>query len=75
MMPIVSSPRWRSAASGASRVTFFSGLGVGGRKTSVATSAIAISAETPKNGPRQEMPPRTPPRSGPTAMPRPSAVS
>ena len=34
-----------------------------------------MRAETPKNGPRQEIEPRTPPMSGPAAMPRPSAAS
>jgi hypothetical protein len=41
----------------------------------VAMRAIAISADTPKNGPRQLTSPSTPPSSGPMAMPRPSAVS
>ena len=49
--------------------------GVAGSSTTVATSAIAISTETPKNGPRQLMLPSTPPSSGPAAMPTPSAVS
>ena len=40
-----------------------------------AISPIAIRTAVPKNGPRQEMLPRAPPRSGPTAMPRPSAAS
>ncbi len=34
-----------------------------------------ISAATPKNGPRQLMLPNSPPSSGPTAIPRPSAAS
>jgi hypothetical protein len=37
-------------------------------------SANAISADTPKNGPRQEIDPRTPPMSGPAAMPRPQSA-
>ncbi|CQD21643.1 hypothetical protein BN970_05078 [Mycolicibacterium conceptionense] len=37
--------------------------------------AKAIRAETPKKGPRQEIEPRTPPTSGPIAIPRPSAAS
>ncbi len=43
--------------------------------TTVAISAMAIRAATPKNGPRQLMLPSTPPTSGPMAMPRPRAVS
>ena len=39
------------------------------------TSAIAINADTPKNGPRHEIEPSTPPTSGPTAIPSPSAAS
>ena len=39
------------------------------------TRAIAIRADTPKNGPRHEIEPSTPPTSGPTAMPSPSAAS
>ena len=41
----------------------------------MATSAIAISAATPKNGPRRLIEPSSPPSSGPSAMPTPSAVS
>ena len=36
---------------------------------------IAISVAVPKNGPRHEIPPSSPPSSGPLAMPRPSAAS
>jgi len=50
-------------------------LGVGATSVTVARRAIAMSALTPKNGPRQLMSPSNPPSSGPTAMPRPSAVS
>ena len=51
-------------------------VGRGARSsTTIATKPIAISAAVPKNGPRQEMPPRKPPSSGPLAMPRPSAAS
>ncbi|CAM5722177.1 hypothetical protein STENM223S_11979 [Streptomyces tendae] len=75
MMPMVSRPRWRSAFSGASgEVTRF-GLGRSGTRATVAIRATAIRAATPKKGPRQLMPPSSPPSSGPTAMPRPSAVS
>ena len=41
----------------------------------VATSAISISTETPKNGARHECSPSRPPMSGPEAMPMPSAAS
>ncbi len=41
----------------------------------MAISAIAISTVTPKNGPRQLIAPSSPPTSGPSAMPTPSAVS
>ena len=41
----------------------------------MATSAIAISTLTPKNGPRQLMLPSRPPTTGPSAMPMPSAAS
>ncbi len=46
-----------------------------GSRNAVATSATVISAETPKNGPRQDQLPSSPPMSGPDAMPRPSAAS
>ena len=72
---MVSSPRCRSALNGADRLVFCAGLGVGSTSTTVAISAIAISTDTPKNGPRQLISPSVPPSSGPTAMPRPSAVS
>ena len=72
---MVSSPRWRSALSGADSGAGAAGRGVRGTKSTVATSAIAISTETPKNGPRQLMLPSAPPSSGPQAMPSPSAVS
>ncbi len=36
---------------------------------------MAMSTDTPKNGPRQLTSPSNPPSSGPTAMPSPSAVS
>jgi hypothetical protein len=36
---------------------------------------MAMRAETPKNGPRQLIWPSAPPRSGPIAMPTPSAAS
>src|SRR3954447_16592219 len=75
MIPMVSRPRWRSARSGASTEVLCSGLGSDGTKSRVAIIAIAISVATPKNGPRQLMAPSSPPSSGPTAMPRPSAVS
>jgi hypothetical protein len=52
-----------------------SGFGRVGTNATVATRAMNISAATPKNGPRQLMLPSSPPSSGPTAMPRPSAVS
>ena len=75
MMPMVSRPRWRSAFSGAASEVLCAGLGSDGTNSTVAISAIAISTATPKNGPRQLMLPSSPPSSGPTAMPRPSAVS
>ena len=53
----------------------WAGLGVFSTSTSVAMSAIDISAVTPKNGPRQLIAPSSPPTSGPSAMPTPSAVS
>ena len=45
------------------------------RNTTIAMKPIAMSAAVPKNGPRQLRWPRSPPRSGPMAMPRPSAAS
>ena len=75
MSPIVSSPRCLSALSGAASDVVCSGRGSAGTNRMVATSATAISTATPKNGPRQLMLPSSPPSSGPTAMPRPSAVS
>ena len=36
---------------------------------------IAINADTPKNGPRHEIEPSTPPTKGPTAIPKPSDAS
>jgi hypothetical protein len=51
------------------------GAGVRSRKTVVATSAMVISTATPKNGPRQLIAPSSPPSSGPTEIPRPSAAS
>src|ERR1700683_2911883 len=74
-MLIVARPRCRSALSGSVIEVRRVGLGVGSTKASVATSAIVISTVTPKNGPRQLMPPSSPPTSGPSAMPMPSAVS
>ena len=70
-----SRPRCRNARNGSASVVARSGRGVVGSRTAVTTSATAISAETPKNGPRHEIDPSTPPTSGPTAMPRPSAAS
>ena len=74
-MLIFSNPRCRSALSGADIEVWCVGLGVAGSRINVATSAIPISTETPKNGPRQLISPRSPPSSGPAAMPRPSAAS
>ena len=73
--PTPSSPRWRRARNGSASVVARAAGGVAGSRNAVTTSATAISTETPKNGPRQEMEPSTPPTSGPTAMPRPSAAS
>jgi hypothetical protein len=70
-----SRPRWRSARNGSASVVACSARGVDGSRNVVTMSANAISADTPKNGPRHEIEPRTPPTSGPTAMPRPSAAS
>ena len=75
MMPMVSSPRWRSAFSGAVTGVGRAGLGRLGTNAMVATIASAISTATPKKGPRQLMLPSSPPSRGPTAMPRPRAVS
>ena len=50
-------------------------LGVFSTRTTVASSAMAMSTETPKNGPRQLISPSTPPSSGPIAMPTPRADS
>ena len=44
---MISSPRWRSARSGADSEVFFAGSGVGWTSVIVAISAMAISAETP----------------------------
>src|SRR3954454_8138351 len=51
---MVSRPRWRSARSGSPRDAGRAGFGGRGTSTSVATSAIAISTDTPKNGPPQD---------------------
>src|SRR5258705_7745849 len=75
MIAMVSRPRCRSALTGAASDVLRSGLGSDGTNTTVATSATAISTATPKNGQRQLIPPSSPPSSGPTAMPSPSAVS
>ena len=72
---MVSSPRWRSARNGADRLVLWGGLGVFSTRMTVAISAMAIRAETPKKGPRQLISPRIPPSSGPMAMPTPRAVS
>ena len=72
---MISRPRCRSALSGASSDVFSAGLGSDGTNATVASRAIAIRTATPKNGPRQLMLPSSPPSSGPTAMPRPRAVS
>jgi hypothetical protein len=53
----------------------WAGVGVLPTSTSVAISEIDIRTVTPKNGPRQLMAPSSPPSSGPSAMPTPSAVS
>ncbi len=72
---MVSSPRWRSALIGSAIEARRAGVGVGWTSTMVAISAMAIRADTPKNGPRQLIPPSSPPSSGPMAMPMPRAVS
>src|ERR1700733_3913936 len=75
-MLIRARPRCRSALSGSVIEVRRGGFGVGSTKASVATSAIVISTVTPKNGPRQLMPPSSPPTSGPgddRALPRPPA--
>src|ERR1035438_8126137 len=72
---MVSSPRWRSARSGSSSDWRWAGSGVLPTSTSVAISEIDMSTVTPKNGPRQLIAPSSPPSSGPSAMPTPSAVS
>ena len=41
----------------------------------MATSAMSMSTETPRNGARQVIEPSAPPSSGPAAMPRPRAAS
>ena len=72
---MISSPRWLNARSGSVSPTRRAGLGSSSSSTMIATNAIAISAAVPKNGPRQEIPPRKPPSSGPEAMPSPRAAS
>jgi hypothetical protein len=71
----VSSPRWVSAFSGADRDVRRVGGGMGSSSTTMAISATAIRAATPKKGPLQLMLPSVPPSSGPTAMPSPKAAS
>ena len=71
----VSSPWWVSAFNGADRDVRCIGKGMGSSSTTMATSATAMRAATPKNGPRQLMLARVPPSSGPTALPSPSAAS
>ena len=44
-------------------------------KTATAMNAIAMSTTTPKNGPRQLISPRRPPRRGPIAIPSPRPSS
>ena len=71
-----SSPRcFIRARNGSTSVVAFSARGVEGSRNVITTSTTAISADTPKNGHRHEIDPRTPPTSGPTAMPSPSAAS
>ena len=67
----------RSARSGARTDvrSRFGGAGVLSSRTAVATKPIVMSTATPKNGPRQLIAPSSPPSSGPTEMPRPSAAS
>jgi hypothetical protein len=76
-MPMTRRAGRRSARNGAAsgmwstaRLTF------GARRSvRIARKPTAISDAVPKNGPRQEMEPRSPPASGPTASPRPRAAS
>jgi hypothetical protein len=51
------------------------GGSVRGRKMRIAMNPIVISTATPKNGPRQLIPPSSPPTRGPIEIPRPSAAS
>ena len=51
VMLIVNRPRCLSALSGANTEVRRAGLGCSGTNSTVATSAIAMSTETPKNGP------------------------
>ncbi len=74
-MATVSSPRWLRARNGSASEAREAGLGVGARSVLTSRKAIAMRAVTPKNGPRQLIPPSSPPTSGPKAMPRPSAAS
>ena len=60
---------------GSASETLCAGAGVRPSSSAIATNAIDISTATPKNGPRQLIPPRKPPSSGPDAMPSPSAAS
>lgn len=46
-----------------------------GSSTMMAMKPMAMRTAVPKNGPRQEMPPRSPPSSGPVAIPTPRAAS
>src|SRR5690625_41300 len=51
------------------------GFGSGLRKTATVVAASAINSAVPKNGARQEMVPKLPPTSGPSAIPMPNAAS
>src|SRR4051794_21036937 len=51
------------------------GQGDGGSRMSMATNPMDMSTATPKNGPRQLIPPSNPPSNGPTEIPSPNAAS
>ena len=46
-----------------------------GSSTTMAMKPMAMRTAVPKNGPRHEIPPSSPPRSGPVAIPTPRAAS
>jgi len=82
IMPSTKSERCFSARNGSRIDVFFRAAAVGeacalelGIMKDNATNAITLNAATPKNGPRQEIAPSSPPSKGPTEIPKPTAAS